>query len=249
MSMVTDLRAAGLDVSTRSQWGSPQQKAGAYAARRKTHPMATPKARYGFLHLSVTPDTDTLLEGAAGARQIETYGYSSPPMVSYHWLVTNEARVFQGQNMGVKGTHTINDKDVAGFPHDLNAYGHAVALMQNVGDDVTDAQVRAVALTFAAMKLNGWMERDAPILPHRLFAAKACPGDKAMARLDDIRRATAGFVKTGLPDLREPTRITAARGHLTDALKLLDAAAAHRGKGVDLMRQNVREALDAGPNR
>ena len=97
-------------------------------------------------------------------------------------LVTNEGRYVEGQAYGVKGTHTVNKLATPGFAFDLNLQGYATAIMQRVGDEVTDAQVRTVALIAAARELAGLVRRDAPILPHRMFANKACPGDKAVAR-------------------------------------------------------------------
>lgn len=251
MSVLERLRDAGFEVHDRDDWASPQQKAGAYARRRTTHPMLVSVARYGFLHVTVTPDTDTIPEGAAGARKIETYGYSTPPMVSYQMLVTNEGRIFEGQNIGVKGTHTINDKNVPGYPRDLNGYGYAVALMQNVGDEVTDEQVRAVAACFAAMKIDGSMERDAPILPHRMFAPKSCPGDRAMARLPEIRTQTAKFVTDGLPRrLPDVTRVSKARDDVREALQRLDAAIKKNDRDdVRAFRRDLRRALAEAPER
>lgn len=203
MSIIDQLRAAGVECHTRAEWGSPQERAGAYARRRSTHPMPAGPARYHFLHITVTSDTDTVKEGAAGARQIETYGYSTPPMVSYQDLVTNEGRYFEGQSYGVKGTHTVNDKKVAGYPENLNYYGYATALMQNVGDQVTDEQVQVVAMIFAARELAGLVRKGAPIIPHRFFAWKSCPGDKAVARLDEIKRLRDKYVREGLPKLNK----------------------------------------------
>lgn len=203
LAVIKQLRAAGVECFTRAEWGSPQQRAGAYARRAATHPMPPVPARYHFLHITVTADTDTVQQGAAGARQIEGYGYSTPPMVSYQDLITNEGRYFQGQDYGTKGTHTVNDKGVPGYPHDLNLAGYACALLQNVDDAVTDEQVRLAAMVFAARELAGWVRRGAPILPHRTFAAKACPGDRAVARLDDIRRLKDTYVREGLPNQQE----------------------------------------------
>jgi hypothetical protein len=123
--------------------------------------------------------------------------------VSYQDLVTNEGLYFQGQDYGTKGTHTVNDKAVPGYPRDLNLYGYACALLQNVGDEVTDTQVRLVAMVFAARELAGWVRRGAPVLPHRMFAAKSCPGDRAVARIDEIRRLKDTYVREGLPNLQE----------------------------------------------
>lgn len=204
MSVISQLRASGVECYTRAGWGSPQERAGKYAARRRTHPMPKSPALYHFLHITVTPDTDTIPEGAAGARKVETYGLSTPPMVSYQDLVTNEGRYYQGQDYGTKGTHTINDKNVSGFPHDLNLYGYALAIMQNVGDEVTDIQVDVIAMVFAARELLGLVVKGAPIYPHRKFAAKSCPGDKAVFRLGEIERLRDQYVRDGLPGSRTP---------------------------------------------
>ncbi len=199
MAVIDLLRASGVECFTRAEWGSPREADGSYARRARTHPMPRRKARYHFLHLTVTGDTDTVQQGKYGARQIERYGYSSPPMVSYQDLITNEGRYFQGQDYGTKGTHTVNDKGIAGFPHNLNLEGYALALMQNVDDAVTDEQVDLAARVFAARELTGWVEYGAPILPHRKFAWKACPGWRAMRRLRRIRRLKDRYVKNGLP--------------------------------------------------
>lgn len=203
LAVINALRQAGVECFTRDQWGSPAERSGAYVRRRSSHPMPGGPARYHYLHITVTSDTDTVAEGAAGARQIEGYGYSTPPMVSYQDLVTNEGRYFQGQDYGTKGTHTVNDKGIAGYPKDLNLYGYATALMQNVGDEVTDEQVRLVAMIFAARERSGWVRKGAPIYPHRMFAYKACPGDNAVARLDEIKRLRNQYVAEGLPNLKE----------------------------------------------
>lgn len=196
-SVIAQLRAAGVECYTRSEWGSPQERAGAYARRRRTHPMPAGPARFHFLHITVTSDTDTVREGKAGALQVERYGLSTPPMVSYQDLVTNEGKYFQGQDYGTKGTHTVNDKNVPGFAHDLNLLGYATAIMQNVGDAVTDAQVRVIAMIFAARELAGLVRRGAPIYPHRKFDWKECPGDRAVARLDEISRLRDAYVRAG----------------------------------------------------
>lgn len=220
------LRAAGVECFTRAEWDSPRERDGSYSRRRSTHPMPSAPAAYHFLHITVTADTDTVQEGEAGARQVESYGLSTPPMVSYQDLVTNEGKYFQGQDYGTKGTHTINDKNVPGFDNDLNLRGYATAIMQNVGDEVSDEQVRLVAMVFAARELAGWVRRGAPIHPHRTFAWKSCPGDKAVARLDDIKRLRDQYVRDGLPNqqtgLIMDNEVKAAFKALTEQVTALD---------------------------
>lgn len=198
------LREAGVTYLTRTDWGSPRQADGSYARRRSTHPMPPGPARYHFLHITVTGDTDTITEARAGARQVESYGLSTPPMVSYQDLVTNEGTVLQGQDYGTKGTHTVNDKNIAGFPNDLNLLGYATAILQNVADEVTDVQVERIAMIYAARELLGLVRRGAPVYPHRMFAWKECPGDKAVARLEEIIRLKNRYVTQGyLPGTKE----------------------------------------------
>lgn len=221
MTVIALLEAAGVECYSRGEWGTVRPAA--YEKRRSTHPMPDGPAPYHFLHITVTPDTDTVLEGKAGARKVESYGLSTPPMMSYQALVSNEGKWFEGQNYGTKGTHTINDKNVAGFPHDLNRYGYAVAIMQNVGDAVTDIQVRVIALTFAAAELAGFVKRGAQIYPHRKFDWKECPGDKAVARLSEIQRLKDYYVKNGLPkatpqesdDVISTAQMTELKNHIT----------------------------------
>jgi hypothetical protein len=223
MSVIGLLEQAGVECYSRTEWGSPREADGSYDRRAVTHPMPSTPALYHFLHITVTEDTDFPADGKEAAKKVETFGLSTPPMVSYHDLVTNEGRYFAGMPYGVKGTHTINDKDVPGFPHDLNLWGYATALMQNVQDEVTDVQVELVAMIAAAREIEGKTVRGAPIYPHRMFDWKACPGDKAMARLDEIRALKTQFVLNGLPNKE-------------DEVKDADLAA---------IRQIVREEIDA----
>lgn len=192
------LERKGVKTFTREQWGSKQLDE--YVKRRETHAMPNGPAKYHFLHITVTNDTDSVREGKDGAQQIESYGLSTPPMVSYQDLITNEGKYFQGQDYGNKGTHTINDLNVSGFAYDLNLHGYALAIMQNVNDDVTDEQVLLAAMVFAAREVTGWVVKNAPVYPHRKFANKACPGDKAVARLSQIVDLKNHFVKNGLPE-------------------------------------------------
>lgn len=220
MTVISQLRNAGVEVYTREEWGSANPYA--YTIRLATHPMPEP-ARCHFLHITVTDDTDLPADGKEAMRKVETYGYSTPPMVSYQDCVTNEGRYFQGQNYGAKGTHTQNDKGISGFPVDLNLFGYATAILQNVQDEVTDRQVEVIAMVYAARELEGLVVRGAPIYPHRMFSSKSCPGDKAVARLPEILRLKNYYVRNGLPTQEEEMK----------------------PEDWDRLRQIVREEVDA----
>jgi hypothetical protein len=221
MTVISRLRDAGVEVYTREDWGTPVPLA--YATRLRTHPMPPGPAKCHFLHITVTDDTDLPIDGKAAMRKVESYGYSVPAMVSYHDCVTNEGRYFEGQNYGAKGTHTQNDKNIPGFPKDLNLYGYALAILQNVQDEVTDRQVEVIAMVYAARELEGLVVRGAPIYPHRMFSSKSCPGDKAVARMDEIARLKNYYVRNGLPTQEEEMK----------------------PEDWDKIRQIVREEVDA----
>ena len=226
-AVIKMLRAAGVECWSRLDWGTRYEHE--YVERMDTHPMPPAPAPYHFFHITVTEDTDSVKQGKAGARQIEGYGLSTPPMVSYQDMITNEGKYFQGQNYGTKGTHTVNDRDVPGYPEDLNLMGYALAIMQDVEDEVTDEQVELAAMVFAARELSGWVRKFAPILPHRKFAYKSCPGDKAVARLPEIQRRKDELVKMGV--IKEPT--FTSRGPRVDAaLKDLSVAERRAAEGT-----------------
>lgn len=221
-AVIRRLRKSGVVCQSRKQWGSARLDA--YIKRRRTHPMRFTPAKYHFLHITVTPDSDTMVQGRAGARKVESYGYTNPPMVSYQDLITNEGRYFQGQDYGNKGTHTVNDKNVSGFSKDLNQEGYALALMQNINDPVTEVQVQLAAMVFAARELSGWVRRGAPVYPHRKFAAKSCPGDRAMVHLKKIERLKNQYVRNGMPKASRGARIDRA----LKELRLAKASGARR---------------------
>lgn len=227
LAVINQLKKAGVTVVTRDQYSVRPE---AYLRRRDTHPMPDRPAKYHYLHITVTGDTDTTKEAIAGARQVEGYGYSTPPQVSYQDLITNEGIYVQGQDYGTKGTHTVNDNRVPGFPKDLNLEGYALALLQNVHDEVTDEQVTLAAMVFAARELAGLVAIGAPVYPHRMFAAKSCPGDKAMARLAEIIRLKNLYVKAGkIPSLTPEVLVTPTRGVQVDSA--LNALKKAKGTG------------------
>lgn len=247
LAVIKQLRAAGVECYTRAEWGSPRERDGSYAHRRSTHRMPAGPASYHFLHITVTPRPTGEAESKAEARRVESYGLSTPAMVSYQDLVTNEGRYLQGQDYGTKGTHTINDKRVPGFPMDLNLEGYATALLQNVDDEVTDDQVRVVAMVFAARELAGLVRRGAPIYPHRTFDWKECPGDKAVARLQEISRLRTHYVKTGLQedDMFEDSDRALLKKAATGVDRLL-ARHAKLGKRITTLREKIARGNATG---
>lgn len=187
------LRRSGTTYQTRRQWG---------ARYRASLNRFYPPGEYLFLHISVTHKTGS---HATRMRVIERIGVErfTRTHFSYNDVVFEDGSIYQGQPRRRKGAHTINDKNVPGYPHDLNAHGHALVLPQMPDDPVTEAQIDSAARWAAAMVLSGRSTAD-EILPHRMFAYKDCPSDPAVAALPEINRRFRRYVKRGL---RKPRRI------------------------------------------
>lgn len=186
------LGAQGLDIIEREQWNAVQS----YTSDRTVEE----PVRWFFLHISVTPDpADTPSAEAAACRQVEAIGQSRFGIgCSYNAATMQSGRLYEMQPLTRRGAHTVNDKDIAGFPTSLNYAGRACVLVQNVQDAVTDAQIDSAARWAAAQIRAGYARPDAQWFGHRDFAFKSCPGDAGYARLPEIRELTAFYVAVGL---------------------------------------------------
>jgi N-acetylmuramoyl-L-alanine amidase len=201
------LSDVGLTHRLRSQWG---------AARSYTDDRAvTEPATRLFLHITVT-NPENYSSHDAHARGVEAIGIARFPNVgiSYNELLMPGGLLYEAQPLTRRGAHTVNDFErstctTSGCPGrgtsvtapswNLNFNARALALARNVDDPVIDADVRAAARWGAAVKLAGYVTRDARWHGHRCVSAKSCPGDKGWARLDDIADLTANYVRNGLP--------------------------------------------------
>lgn len=177
------LQDMGMPVLSRRMWGSTHESL--YASRVKTHPAQKP-ARYGFSHISVTKDTGVF---PADMRTLERIGYERfGSGISYTWVIDNETGMIgEGHDVRAKGTHTVNKKNVSGYPYDLNRYGHAVCLLGMPGEAATEKFQLSFAAILRAEMDTGWMMDSAPLYPHSMFAFKACPTDPITRVLPMIR--------------------------------------------------------------
>lgn len=165
-------------------------------------------ADYLFVHITVTPDPIDLPKNEMAAwRTVERIGiarFGAHVGCSYNTGAMQSGRLYEGQPIGRRGAHTVNDFDVPGFPHNLNVYGRAIALCQNVLDEVDDDQVDAVAQWAAAMRRTKMAVPRATLHPHRQFTAKSCPGDKMMKRWSELVRLADHYTTVGLPGTPRP---------------------------------------------
>lgn len=174
MTVITRLQELGFPVVTRAEWGT--RHAELYAERLETHPFPG-KAKCLFGHITVTFDTGMLTgDFYKDMRTVERIGYERfGSGFSYNWAIDfRSGLIGEGQPLGATGTHTVNVKNVPGFPHNLNKYGHAVAMLGMPGDIPSEDFHRAFAAIMRAEADEGWLS-EYIAYPHSKFAYKKCP--------------------------------------------------------------------------
>jgi hypothetical protein len=166
------------------------------------------------VHITIT-NPGNYSSDYAHARAVEAIGISRFPStgVSYNRLVMQSGRIFEGQPIGRRGAHTVNDFKRAtcttsGCPGrggsleapswNNNITGRAYVICQNVDDAVTDAQVDSLARVLAADRLAGFVRRDARIHGHRCCSSKSCPGDRMWARMGELKAKVDHYLQVGL---------------------------------------------------
>jgi hypothetical protein len=212
------LADVGLVLRRREQWGAKFN----YTTARAVDEPATRL----FLHITVT-NPDSYSSEDAHQRAIESIGIQRFPStgISYNANLHMSGTLYEGQPWGRRGAHTVNDFQRAtcttsgcpgrGYPltapsWNLNVNSRALGLARNVGDPVTDVDVRQAARWAAGYKLAGLAAKDARWQGHRCVAAKKCPGDKGFARLPDIQDLTTDYVREGLDDMPTAEEVAAA---------------------------------------
>lgn len=193
-AVVRELRRAGFTVLTRRQWGSQHR---ALYQWRRIHRHFRGPADHFFAHITVTFDDGRLLgEFKADCREVERIGHDRfRSGISYNWLVDRlNGTIAVGQPDDAAGTHTVNDKHVAGFPYNLNYWGHAIAWVGTPTDRVDQKALDAYAAIMAAEKKHGTAKPGAQLYPHSKFAAKDCPCDQVRDAIPAIERRTSSIL-------------------------------------------------------
>jgi hypothetical protein len=241
VNYLTDLREQGLAIAARPQWGSTYN----YSSLRLVYI----PTRYLFLHVAVIADPDDLVGTEHEVmRALERIGARRFPNtgISYSAAAFDTGRLYDAQPLDRRGAHTVNELGVPGYPYNLNYYGHAIVLPQMVADPVTDAQVEAVARWGAAVVRAGWSTAR-EFLPHRKFAPKDCPGDKAVARLPEINDRLQHYIANGLEpdDMQLTDKINLEGEHAGEILGLdditVDGALGYAAAALVIAEQTLAE--------
>lgn len=186
--VVQNARRRGVKVLHHDQWGSRHRDV--YAWRRENKPAKVP-ADTLVQHITVTLDTGPLTgDFRRDMRTVERIGYERfRSGVSYNFVVDmRTGMVGVGMPLDAKGTHTINDKSLAGFSLDQNYWARAIAVLGMEDTPLSDKAAEAIAQLEAAMVDEGALTRGFDYMPHSAFAHKSCPCDSTRRRMASIRK-------------------------------------------------------------
>ena len=167
-----------------------------------------------FVHITIT-NPKNYASDDAHARAVEAIGIARFPNtgISYNRLLFQSGGAQEGQPIGRRGAHTVNDKNITrcvslGCPHkggpipsaatNLNTVVRAYAICQNVNDPVTTAELDSLAKTIAADMHAGFVRKDADIHGHRCVANKDCPASKMWALMGKLRQLVDHYLKVGV---------------------------------------------------
>lgn len=188
------------------------------------------------VHITIT-NPSSYASDDAHARAIEAIGISRFPStgVSYNRLVMRSGRAYEGQPIGRRGAHTVNDFrratcSTTGCPGrggslrapswNNNYTGRAYVICQNVNDSVTDAQVDSLARCMAADRLAGFVKKSARIHGHRCCSSKSCPGNKMWSRMHELNEKINYYVRNGLGTAPKPPTPPTPKPPPEDEMKL-----------------------------
>lgn len=182
--VIARLRELGFDVITRQEWGSVY---GVEYASRRQHKSVDLPVRYAFQHITVTRNTSNF---AADMRTLERIGYERfQSGISYNWAVDPDTGMIgEGMPLDAKGTHTVNVKNVSGYPENLNYYGHAIACIGMPGLQPSEKFELACVAILRASWDTDVMRDECEYLPHSMFAFKDCPTQPIRNRMAAIRQ-------------------------------------------------------------
>jgi hypothetical protein len=199
------LLEVGLRLRRRSEWGAQ----GDY-----TNPRTVDEpADHQFIHISVT-NPGNYSSNDAHVRAIEAIGRFRFPAtgISYNRLILPGGFPYEGQPIGRRGAHTVNDdqratcntsgcpsfgRSLTGPDWNLNYNARAYVMARNCGDSVTSHDIDAMARCLAGDRLAGFVKRTATLHGHRCCSDKSCPCDPTWGLMDDIETRMNYYLNKG----------------------------------------------------
>lgn len=199
-----NLRKQGVTVYERHQWGAQYEDV--YAWRRENRPVVE-QADTVVQHITVTLDHGPLSgDFKADVRMVEDIGQRRfKTGISYNLLVDMfTGEVAMGQPLDAGGSHTQNDKNVAGFSKDQNYWARAIAVLGMPDYKLSRKARRSIVKILVALMEEEDITTGFDYKPHSFFAWKDCPCDSTRDQMGTIyrqaqrrykRRATVHKVK------------------------------------------------------
>lgn len=189
LRVVRNARRRGVVVKRRKQWGT--RFPDVYWERFRERRVRVKKADTLWQHITVTFDSGKLVgDFYEDMRTLERIGMERfGSGFSYNWGIDMKTgMVGEGQHLLAKGTHTVNDKGVAGYSYDQNHAGRAFAFIGMPGDKLSPKAIESAAQLFAAHMDEGALTQDPDYEPHSLVAAKDCPTNEVRNAMPKIRK-------------------------------------------------------------
>jgi hypothetical protein len=203
------LAAEGLEIRRREEYGAQLD----YRSDRA----CDFRAKRLFLHIALVDDPSDLLGPEDQvARRLEEIGQQRfQAGWSYNAAAFNTGRLYEGQPLTRRGTHTVNTYEREECPahggslvapatssgFNNNITDRALVLPQQLDDPVTDVQLDAAARWGAALRRSGLAAADARWHGHRCVTAKGCPGETAYQRIPELQELTDHYTRNGLTDM------------------------------------------------
>lgn len=179
---------AAVPVLSHKQWEAEYE--GVYLTRREIRPAHQP-ADTVVQHITVTLDHGPLRgDFIEDMKTIERIGWERfRTGISYNWVIDMETGwIGQGAYLDAQGSHTVNDKGLAGFSYNQNRMARGIAFMGMPKTKLSKLAVESAADVLVAMYRGGAITPEPDYLPHSAFAHKDCPCDPARNKMDEIYR-------------------------------------------------------------
>ena len=181
-------KIASVPVFSHKQWESEHE--GLYLTRREIRPAHQP-ADTVVQHITVTLDHGPLAgDFIEDMKTLERIGWERfKTGISYNWVVDmTTGQIGQGAYLDAQGSHTINDKGVAGFSRNQNRMARAIAVLGMPKTPLSRLAEESIVDILVAMWRVGAITHSPDYLPHSHFAFKDCPCDATRDRMDNIYR-------------------------------------------------------------
>lgn len=173
-------------VRLRTQWGAREPKSDITAEATKK--------RIAIHHTAGVAKSDDKIVKDIQKSHMDGRGWSD---IAYHFLVGPDGKIFEGRSLDYMGAHVAgHNKETLGLNF-LGCYDsvECVVPAYPAVASVTEAMIRSMGQLVGVLCAHYNIEvTNETVKGHRQFhgTKTACPGDRVLARMDDIRSIARG---------------------------------------------------------